>query len=99
ARTDKPRANKFSRLSAGRVLKSPHLSATHPAQIHRKFFWRGVRAVSVEQIFRGVKAKIRSNMRILQGFLPQDTQIFADENLIGSSPFRLGISRQAPAYT
>ena len=46
-------------------------------------------AVYIEQIFRRDKAKNRSNMRILQGFLPTDIQIFANINLIGSSPIRL----------
>ena len=46
-------------------------------------------AVYIEQIFRIDKAKNRSNMRILQDFLPMYIQIFANRNLIASSPLRL----------
>ena len=49
-------------------------------------------AVFGEQIFGIDKGKSRSNMRILQGFLPMDIQIFAVKNLIGSSPVRLASS-------
>ena len=46
-------------------------------------------AVYIEQIFRIGEINFRSNMRILQGNLPKHIQIFADINLIGSSPLRL----------
>ena len=88
-RTDKPIGDKFSRLLASFALKSPHLSAAHATQIRQKFIRLWVYAVYIEQIFRIDKAKNRSNMWILQDFLPMDIQIFANRNLIGSSPLRL----------
>ena len=48
-------------------------------------------AVYIEQIFRIGEINFRSNMRILQGNLPKHIQIFADINLIGSSPLRLTV--------
>ena len=85
-----PDVYKFSCLWASLALKSPHLSAAHVTQIHQKFIRRRVHAVYIDQIFRIGEINFRSNMRILQGNLPKHIQIFADINLIGSSPLRLG---------